>query len=65
MKSYRDLDGPPALPVIGNLHQIQLNRLHLTLERWADRYGPLYRAKIGPIRLAVVSDADAVRAGAP
>lgn len=61
MKTYRDLDGPPALPVIGNLHQIRLDRLHTTLERWADRYGPLYRARLGPIRVAVVSDAAAVR----
>ena len=56
LKTYDDLAGPPGLPVVGNFHQLRLARLHLTLERWADRYGPLYRLRIGRQRLAVVSD---------
>ncbi len=26
------------------------------MEAWADRYGPLYRMRIGPFRLAVLAD---------
>ena len=52
----RDLPGPPGLPLIGNLHRIRLDRLHATLEGWAGRYGPLYRIRIGPRRVAVLSD---------
>ena len=62
LKTYRDLGGPPGLPVLGNLFQsLPLDTLHDTLERWADRYGPLYRMRIGPLRMAVVSDPDTVK----
>ncbi len=52
----RDLPGPGGLPLIGNLHQIRFSRLHLDLETWADRYGPLFRIRFGPSDVVVVSD---------
>ena len=52
----RNLPGPGGLPLIGNLHQIRFSRLHLHLEKWADRYGPIYRVRIGPSDVVVVSD---------
>ena len=62
LKDYRALVGPPGLPVAGNLFQVlPLDSFHDTLERWADRYGPLYRMRIGPMRMAVVSDPDTVK----
>ena len=61
LQTYEALGGPSGLPVVGNLFQIRLDSLHDTLERWADRYGPLYRVRIGSIRMAVVSDPDAVK----
>ncbi len=61
LKSWNDLDGPPGLPIAGNLFQIRLDALHRIFERWADRYGRLYRVRIGPVRLAVVSDPDAIK----
>ena len=61
IKSWEELGGPPGLPIAGNLFQIRLSTLHRTLERWADRYGPIYRARIGPKWVAVVSDARAVQ----
>ena len=62
LKAYRALDGPPGLPVAGNLFQVlPLDSFHDTLERWAGRYGPLYRIRIGPMRMAVVSDPDTVK----
>ena len=51
-----DLPGPRGLPLIGNLHQVRFDRLHLVLEDWADQYGPLYRIRFGPQRVAVLSD---------
>ena len=56
----RDLPGPPGWPLIGNLHRIRFDRLHAVLEEWAARYGPLYRIRIGPRRVAVLSDRDAI-----
>ena len=61
LRSYDDLDGPPGLPLLGNLLQLRFDRFHAILEAWADRYGPLYRIRIGPRRLAVVSDPDTIR----
>ena len=60
-KAYESLPGPPGLPLAGNLFQLRLDTLHDTLERWAERYGPLYRVRAGPVRMAVVSDVEAVR----
>ena len=50
-----------GLPVLGNLHRIRFDRLHLTLEEWADRYGPMYGMRIGPHRIAVISDRSAIQ----
>ena len=56
-----DLPGPRGLPVLGNLHRIRLNRLHLILENWAERYGPMFRIRIGPHHVAVLSDRSAIQ----
>ena len=62
LKTYEALGGPAGLPLAGNLFQcLPLETLHTTLERWADRYGPLYRVRIGPVRMVVVSDPDTVK----
>ena len=60
-KAYEALPGPPGLPFVGNLFQLRLDTVHDTLERWAERHGPLYRVRFGPVRMAVVSDIEAVR----
>jgi len=56
----RDLPGPRQLPGLGNAHQLaRLERFHLTLEKWADRYGPLFRINLpGKGQIVVVSDRD-------
>ena len=61
LKSYQDLDGPRGLPLVGNVFQVRNDRLHRTLEQWADRYGPCYRLRIGPRRIAVISDPAAIQ----
>ena len=61
LKTCEALGGPPGLPIVGNLFQIRLDTLHATLERWADQYGPLYRVRIGPVRMVVVSDPDTIK----
>ena len=61
MMQLRDLPGPRGLPVLGHLHRLRVDRLHLTLEDWAERYGPLFQIRMGPHRIAVVSDSAAIQ----
>ena len=61
LKTWNDLDGPAGLPIAGNLFQLRLDTFHRTLEQWADRYGRLYRMRIGPGRVAVVSEPEAIK----
>lgn len=60
--SIAQLPGPRGLPLIGNLHQIQRTAFHLSLERWAAHYGPLYAFRFGRRTMAVVSDAELANA---
>jgi cytochrome P450 len=60
-RSIADLPGPSRLPVIGNAHQlVRGSRIHLTVERWARRYGPIVRVDVGPRRIIAIADADAI-----
>lgn len=53
-RPLRNLPGPRRLPIVGNLHQIRIDRLHLVLEQWPRRYGSPYTYRLpigwGPIR---------------
>jgi cytochrome P450 len=51
-----DLPGPPALPLLGNLHQLHRTRLHQDMEHWARVYGPLFRVALGRTPMLVVAD---------
>ncbi|MCY4305839.1 MAG: cytochrome P450 [Aestuariivita sp.] len=55
-KEFEDLPGPAGLPVIGHLHRIRLNKLHLVLEEWAEQYGSIFQIRIGRNRVAIISD---------
>lgn len=56
-----DLPGPYGPPLIGHLFQLGGQQSHLTLERWAERYGPLFQIRLGRSRLVVVSDHGAIQ----
>src|SRR5580693_5581536 len=60
-RSIRDLPAPPGLPLLGNLHQTwHLDRAHLVVEGWADRYGPIFKFRVGRRLTVVVSDVDEI-----
>jgi cytochrome P450 len=63
-RSIDDLPGPPRLPVLGNVHQMvrpaRAWQVHLTAERWSERYGPIFRFDVGSRRMVTISDADAI-----
>ncbi|KAL5230042.1 hypothetical protein ABZP36_028818 [Zizania latifolia] len=51
------IPSPPALPVIGNLHQLGKGRFHRTLQELSRRHGPLFLLRLGAVRVLVVSSA--------
>jgi len=55
-RSLDDLPGPKGLPLIGNLHQIDATKVHLTFQAWADQYGPIYKLRMGPRKAVAISD---------
>lgn len=57
-RTLPDLPGPRRLPLLGNMLQLDLQQLHLILERWAAQYGPLYQIKLGPKPVVVIADAE-------
>lgn len=52
-----DLPGPKPLPLLGNMLQIDNNRLHLVLEKWAATYGQIFTYRLGPQRVLAIADA--------
>ncbi len=56
--TFKELKGPKGLPVIGNLHKIELENMHNQLEGWADEYGKVYKLILGPSKLTVITDPD-------
>jgi len=62
LREVRDLPRPPGLPIIGNLHQIDTERMHVTAEQWRRKYGDFFRFRNGPRELVVVADPEAIAA---
>jgi len=59
-REIASLPGPRGLPLIGSLHRWEAARAHLILEQWAREHGPIYRFRLGPQPLVVISEADAM-----
>lgn len=54
------LPGPRPWPVVGNLLQVDSQRMHQRLEQWVDEFGPLYRLRLGRREALVVAQADLI-----
>ncbi|WP_426101292.1 cytochrome P450 [Massilia sp. TSP1-1-2] len=57
-----ELPGPRALPLVGNMLQIDRLRVHQTMERWSGQFGPIFRVRFGRSNVLVVADGAAVSA---
>jgi cytochrome P450 len=62
LRSIADLPGPPPLPLIGNLHQVDTARIHRSLEAWSERYGAFFRFRLGRRQIVCVADPAAIGA---
>src|SRR5215831_11857771 len=56
LRTVDQLPGPRGLPLVGSLRTMNLDRLHLTLEDWAARYGSVYRMRLGGRLAIAISD---------
>ena len=61
LRAVSAMPGPRGLPVLGNLHEIDVESFHRKLERRGDVYGPIYRFRIGPRAIVVTGDADTIK----
>ena len=59
-RTLKNLPGPDGLPILGNILQLDLTKLHSILEQWADTHGSLYKFKIARKNVVVVSDANLI-----
>jgi cytochrome P450 len=53
--TYKKLTGPRQMPLVGNMHQFKIDKMHLKIEEWADQYGEVYKVALGPTRATVVT----------
>ena len=60
LRGMHTLPGPPGLPIFGNMLQAEPMRFHQTAERWSERYGNLFRIKMGNKQVLVVADAEVI-----
>jgi cytochrome P450 len=60
-RSLDSLPGPPGLPVLGNAHQLDPQRLHRQLEDWDRLYGSSYVVRLGSLRLLVLAETEHVQ----
>ena len=60
LRQISELPGPRGWPVVGNLLQLDRDRVHATVEQWALQYGPLFQIKLGATRFLVVADHQAI-----
>lgn len=59
-RQVAELPGPPAWPLVGNMLQFDLPRLHLQYEGWARTFGSTYRVRFGRRDAIVVSEPELV-----
>ncbi len=59
--SLTSLPGPRPWPLLGNSLEMRPQTLHLTLEAWARRFGPVYRCSLGSRPILVLSSAEVIR----
>ncbi|WP_295993039.1 cytochrome P450 [Rugamonas sp.] len=62
LRAVADLPGPPGWPVLGNLPQMRVERIHRDVEDWTRQFGPLFKLRFGPLPVLVVAGHEAVNA---
>ncbi|XP_015676188.1 cytochrome P450 2K1-like [Protobothrops mucrosquamatus] len=53
--------GPRTIPILGNLHMMDLKRPHRTMIEWSKEYGPIFRIKLGFQEMVVLTGYETVK----
>ncbi|XP_032069186.1 cytochrome P450 2K1-like [Thamnophis elegans] len=53
--------GPRTIPILGNLHMMDLKRPHQTMIEWSKVYGPIFRIKLGFQEMVVLTGYETVK----
>jgi cytochrome P450 len=56
LRRIDELPGPRGLPLLGNVHQVKVARIHQDVEAWGREHGPLFRLRFGRRDTLVVTD---------
>ncbi len=56
LRQIKDLPGPRAWPIVGNLLQVKAQHIHQDVEQWCKRFGPLMRLRFGPRWVLVIAN---------
>lgn len=59
--SFKQLPGPKGLPFVGSLHKVTFTDLHNHFENWANEYGGVYKLKLGPSKITVVTKPEIIQ----
>ncbi len=57
----KTIPGPRTLPFIGNIHQLDTQKVHETLRCWAKQYGEIYKFNIFGQEMVVVNSEKGIR----
>ncbi|XP_073442594.1 cytochrome P450 2K1-like isoform X2 [Dendrobates tinctorius] len=59
--AYNLPPGPRPLPIIGNLHILDMKRPYLTMHELSKKYGPVYTLQLGVEKVVVICGYEAVK----
>lgn len=62
LREYAELPGPRALPFFGNSLQVDRAAFHRWVEDGVARYGPVWRLRIGRMKVMIITDRAAMMA---
>jgi hypothetical protein len=61
LRALDQLPGPPGLPFIGNVLQLEPKECHRLWSQWAEQYGALFVFRVGATRILTVADAELIQ----